>query len=116
MRFTVSGEDQPANTVLYANTATDVLEDLSEVYAVGSDGTVQKIENYGVLNVMTGTGPEEISVIGSGAAIVADKYIVSGSGWGHNVGLSQYGARAMAEQGLNYKDILEFYFTGVTVG
>lgn len=116
MRFTIAGEDQPAGTVLYANSAADALEDLSEVYALGADGTVQKIVSSGSVSVMTGAGLEEVSVLGGGAAIAADEYTITGSGWGHNVGLSQYGAKAMAEQGMNYKDILEFYFTGVTVG
>ena len=39
-----------------------------------------------------------------------------GKGWGHNVGLSQFGAKAMAEQGYTYLDILQFYYTGITVG
>lgn len=116
MRFTVTGEGQPDNTVLYANTSADVLEDMNEVYAIGSDGTVQKLGDAGCISVLTAEGVEEVSVIGSGAAIYADSYVISGSGWGHNVGMSQYGAKAMAEQGLTYKDILEFYFTGVTVG
>ena len=37
------------------------------------------------------------------------------TGYGHGVGMSQYGARAMAEQGHDYIDILEFYFTGIRV-
>jgi len=116
MRFTIKGEGQPDNTILYANSNKDVLEDIGEVYAVGSDGSVQKVANQGSLSVITGSGVEEVSIIGSGATITADRYIVSGSGWGHNVGLSQFGAKAMAEQGMTYKEILEFYFTGVTVG
>ncbi|HHV09681.1 MAG TPA: stage II sporulation protein D [Clostridiales bacterium] len=36
------------------------------------------------------------------------------NGDGHGVGLSQYGANAMAEEGSSYKDILEYYYTGVT--
>ena len=40
---------------------------------------------------------------------------ITGTGNGHNVGMSQYGARAMAEQGHDYIDILEFYFTGIRV-
>ncbi|MDD6188694.1 MAG: SpoIID/LytB domain-containing protein [Clostridiales bacterium] len=116
MRFTVAAENQPAGTVLYANSAANALEDINEVYAVGSGGIVEKITSYGSVSVMTGAGLEEISVIGGGTAIAADKYVITGSGWGHNVGMSQYGAKAMAEQGMTYKDILEFYFTGVTVG
>ena len=116
MRFTVKGEGQPDSTMLYANDAGNVLEDIGEVYAIGSSGTMGKIAATGTLSVITGSGVEEVSIIGSGAAITADKYVISGSGWGHNVGMSQFGAKAMAEQGLSYKDILEFYFTGVTVG
>jgi len=35
------------------------------------------------------------------------------NGSGHGVGLSQYGANAMASEGLSYKEILEHYYTGV---
>lgn len=38
-----------------------------------------------------------------------------GNGWGHCLGMSQWGARTMAEQGLNFRDILNFYYTGVTL-
>ena len=41
----------------------------------------------------------------------------SGRGWGHNCGMSQWGAYAMAkEYGYSYEDILGFYFTGATIG
>lgn len=36
-------------------------------------------------------------------------------GYGHGVGMSQYGANCLAEQGKTYKEILEYYYTGVTV-
>lgn len=35
---------------------------------------------------------------------------VRGEGWGHGVGMSQYGARALAEQGYAYSQILGFYY------
>lgn len=37
----------------------------------------------------------------------------TGSGWGHGVGMSQYGARALAEDGYDYLSILKHYYTGV---
>ena len=37
------------------------------------------------------------------------------TGYGHGVGLSQYGADAMAESGADYQTILTHYYTGVTV-
>ena len=36
-------------------------------------------------------------------------------GYGHGVGLSQYGAKAMAEGGADWREILEYYFPGCTV-
>ena len=37
------------------------------------------------------------------------------TGHGHGVGLSQYGADAMAEAGADYREILTHYYTGVAV-
>jgi len=43
-------------------------------------------------------------------------FLFSGKGYGHGVGLSQNGAKHMAEMGYSYKDILKFYYRGVCVG
>lgn len=37
-------------------------------------------------------------------------FIFEGRGWGHGVGMSQWGAKTLAERGQNYTDILKFYF------
>lgn len=44
-------------------------------------------------------------------------FSATGDGWGHGVGMSQYGARALAMDGSRYHDILAFYYpqTVVTV-
>lgn len=39
-----------------------------------------------------------------------------GKGWGHGVGLSQWGAKAMAEQGASCEAILSHYFPGTKIG
>ena len=41
--------------------------------------------------------------------------IITTSGYGHGVGMSQYGANAMASKGYNYKEILKYYYTGVEI-
>lgn len=51
----------------------------------------------------------------AGTAASGDSYVFTGTGWGHHVGMSQYGAKAMAEQGKSFEDILNFYFTGITL-
>lgn len=41
---------------------------------------------------------------------------VIGRGWGHGVGMSQWGAHGLALRGASYVDILTHYYTGVQVG
>jgi stage II sporulation protein D len=41
-----------------------------------------------------------------------DKFVFVGGGFGHGVGLSQWGAKAMAVKGFGAKDILAFYYHG----
>ena len=41
-----------------------------------------------------------------------EKFIFHGKGWGHGVGLCQYGTKALAELGYNYSDILKYYYPG----
>ena len=43
-------------------------------------------------------------------------FLVEGSGWGHNCGMSQYGAYAMAEHhGKTAEEIIKFYYSGVYI-
>lgn len=39
-------------------------------------------------------------------------FTINGAGWGHGVGMSQYGARAMAVEGKKDYQILEYYYSG----
>jgi len=42
--------------------------------------------------------------------------IIDTCGYGHGVGMSQYGALGMAKEGYNYIEILKHYYTGVEIG
>ncbi|MBQ6814898.1 MAG: SpoIID/LytB domain-containing protein [Lachnospiraceae bacterium] len=44
-----------------------------------------------------------------------DTYYIAGMGYGHGIGLSQSGAKGMAEAGFTYDEILKHYFTGIEV-
>jgi SpoIID/LytB domain protein len=46
--------------------------------------------------------------------VTDDEVVVHGRGWGHGVGLGQYGARGRAEQGETYEEILAAYYDGLT--
>ena len=45
----------------------------------------------------------------------AEGVAFSVTGYGHGVGMSQYGANAMARAGASWQEILEHYYTGVTI-
>lgn len=47
--------------------------------------------------------------------ITSQDYLFKGKGYGHGLGLSQYGAKTMAEQGFTYDEILKYYFKGIDV-
>ena len=46
---------------------------------------------------------------------ITDSIAVKTKGFGHGVGMSQWGANHMAKMGYDYKDILKKYYTGVEV-
>ncbi len=47
--------------------------------------------------------------------VSGEKVIFRATGSGHGVGMSQYGARGMAEEGRTFEEILKHYYTGVEV-
>ena len=47
--------------------------------------------------------------------INGDKITFTTKGYGHGVGLCQYGAKGMAQQGTSYEEILKHYYTGVEI-
>jgi stage II sporulation protein D len=49
-------------------------------------------------------------------ASAAKHWIVKGAGFGHGVGMSQYGAYGYAQHGFTYDAILTHYYTGTTLG
>jgi len=45
--------------------------------------------------------------------VTDDEVVLSGRGWGHGVGMGQYGARGRAERGQTYDQILAAYYNGL---
>ena len=50
------------------------------------------------------------------AAVTATTFVVSGRGWGHGVGMSQYGAMGYANDGWTYDQILAHFYVGAELG
>lgn len=58
--------------------------------------------------------PEQLFVMNKkydGARVVS--YTFTGRGWGHGVGMCQYGAFGLAKQGVKYDEIIKHYYSGV---
>ena len=49
------------------------------------------------------------------AAGVPERFYVSGSGFGHGVGLSQMGAKGLALEGKSAADIINYFFPGTSI-
>lgn len=55
-----------------------------------------------------------VSGLAAPAPALADvTFRINGGGFGHGIGLSQYGAKGYAEQGWGYQDIVRYYYGGV---
>ena len=46
---------------------------------------------------------------------VGTNVVIDTKGYGHGVGMSQYGALGMAKEGYNYMQILEYYYSGAEI-
>jgi len=61
-------------------------------------------------------GPEKMrSTLLSKAAIENGKLVMEGKGFGHGVGLCQWGANKMAREGKSPEDIINFYYKDITI-
>lgn len=75
-------------------------------YAMTSNG-VGGIAGFSVINGQNKIETMEIN------ESEAHNYVINGGGYGHGVGMSQWGARGMAENGFTYDQILMHYFTDI---
>lgn len=79
-----------------------------EQYKSGSD--VRQNFDGGVLGVRSNGTSYWLSSVPQ-----LPNFTVAGAGWGHGVGMSQYGARAMAAEGKSSTQILEYYYNPAKV-
>ena len=86
---------------------------------------ISQTENGAVLSLEVGgvplSGTDLRSLLGLRSTTFTISFtdtevVFSVTGYGHGVGLSQYGANVLAEEGWTYEEILEHYYTGASVG
>lgn len=136
MRFTVTGSGGTSGVESAAGSASLLeyfingisakIQSLFGVYTISGSGIVTKYESESAY-VITANGKERLGeaggtqetpaadVAGKTTVSTGDVFTVQGTGSGHNVGMSQYGAYAMAKLGMDYTDILHFYYTDIEI-
>ena len=96
------------------------LTDCSKIYVnildETSTGRIKKIK----INNKTFTGSDVAYYLGVRSNyfsiyIENNNVVVKTKGFGHGVGMSQYGAEGMATNGYTYREILEHYYQGTTI-
>ncbi len=113
-------------------TAAELADKLNGVEGIalagdGADwlaGDISKSAAGTVLSITIGgvslTGRELRTLLGLRSACFDIQYADGNftftvQGYGHGVGMSQYGAEYLAQQGYSYEEILQYYYTGVTI-
>jgi stage II sporulation protein D len=57
-----------------------------------------------------------IALLAAPTAGAVTRHVVSGAGFGHGIGMSQYGAYGFAQNGVGYERILKHYYKGTRIG
>ncbi|MDQ4030352.1 MAG: hypothetical protein M3168_04865, partial [Actinomycetota bacterium] len=70
---------------------------LASLSLLAASGAAARLDGRGVLR----TQPKP-----------AATFVINGRGWGHGVGMSQYGALGLAREGWTYAQILAHYYPG----
>ncbi len=102
------------------------LGSIKEVSALSrnNSGRIDKIEikdDAGVSCILTAKdfrqmmGPNDIRSANFEPSISGDKLVLKGIGWGHGVGMCQWGAKGQSEKGKTAEEILEFYYPGTEI-
>ena len=120
---------EKARTILSLKSQVYDITTGSSMYTISEDGEVKACtENK--LKAMSSTSKKSKSISSSIKKIYlqgseekykfdrtasSSDYTINGKGWGHSVGMSQAGAIGMAEEGFDYEEILEWYYSGAEV-
>lgn len=96
--YAISGEnEEPEKIDIYKAISIDknlTKNTVKEAVVIEKDRTIQLVDNHIGNNIV---------------------FLIEGKGYGHGVGMSQWGAKKMAEEDYTYEEILKHYYTGVEI-
>ena len=88
---------------------------VNDIYVMGRDGVKTKYDAAYVYVKEEGKAAVSQSISSYQIVDGFNGISINGIGYGHSIGMSQQGAKVMADKGLNYIEILKHYFTGIEV-
>ncbi len=142
--FTENAEDYWSTAYPYLKSVNSEWDKTAPNYEVETEFTIQELRNkfnnnnlkqdsFVILNKTAGQNINEIlvgdkvysgrefrEILGLRSAdfkikFSNNKVIITTFGYGHGVGMSQYGANELAKQGKKYDDILKYYYQNVKI-
>jgi stage II sporulation protein D len=101
------------------------VEETGRYSILGAKGKIRELPAAsGAIHIQSGDQSNELS-LSEYYVMNADKQVRAvtkepqfrfvGLGFGHGIGMSQYGTKALAEQGYDYASILEYYYKDVSI-
>jgi stage II sporulation protein D len=121
LRFDIAGGATWSPGSVFANEPGMPIGQDAQMFGVDGQGNVTAAPSTNI-RAITGTGDigtvegEASAGIGGGTGLVNGQFTIHGTGNGHQVGMSQWGAFSMAYyHNLTFRDIIHFYFTGVEI-
>lgn len=100
---------------------------ITKLLLVGSEATYLVLKEYNIRYVLApqntvylqnGSTTSNMTLLPSAYFTVDAKnnlFVISGGGYGHGVGMSQYGAKYLSEQGKGFEEILAHFYVGTTL-
>lgn len=99
-----------------ANLSNSNLEDLVSIKSRNEGGSVKEIKLGGItISGIRFRSLMELNSSNFNIGFKGENVVIECLGYGHDVGMSQWGADALGKQGKDYKYILCHYYTGVKV-
>jgi len=115
---------------VYSDSVSMSVKDFLTKLSIGADSSLR----IGKITYTDGSGVETIEICGQSfkgttvrqklglrstifqIRVLGDTVSITTKGYGHRVGMSQYGAQAMAKAGKRYDEILQYYYQGTDLG
>ncbi|NMA86149.1 MAG: SpoIID/LytB domain-containing protein, partial [Tissierellia bacterium] len=111
--FSIEGSGEYNEESFYAIGSNSTLNiiNLDNSYII-ADNFKSRIPNTSKINILN---KDKNNIIESQISSGNGDFVIQGKGFGHGVGMSQWGAKSMADTGYTYDEILKHYYTDVDI-